>query len=221
MTPHIPPHAHAAARDPATEKPDTHVENTSASQIKCNSSNDGENAKIESSKVMCASCGKERMKPQRCTTCKDIVYCGTLCQKRDWQQHKHLCQRIAEAASERRQGENNRSVNEKNKNKVYLRAMIVRIIGLMAEYTGVPEEERNTREAKRFVADVCLERMTETALDWQKLRQETEPKTKQCNRILPNAGMMQMCGFMKYKYWTRWKVQREQRERVTRGRPRS
>ena len=41
----------------------------------------------------CGHCNKKGMGFKRCSTCKDILYCGTACQNADWKRHKKKCRR--------------------------------------------------------------------------------------------------------------------------------
>ncbi|MCH9624968.1 MAG: hypothetical protein S4CHLAM123_01300 [Chlamydiales bacterium] len=40
----------------------------------------------------CEKCGKTDQKLLRCVQCKSVWYCGLDCQKRDWPEHKRVCQ---------------------------------------------------------------------------------------------------------------------------------
>ena len=40
---------------------------------------------------VCAHCGVEAFKMQRCSGCKTVAYCDRICQKRHWKQHKAFC----------------------------------------------------------------------------------------------------------------------------------
>ena len=39
----------------------------------------------------CDSCGKSGVKLWRCEGCKEVRYCGSVCQKRDWPSHEENC----------------------------------------------------------------------------------------------------------------------------------
>ena len=41
---------------------------------------------------MCAFCGKHTGKFQTCGSCKKVMYCNRECQKKDWKNHKTICQ---------------------------------------------------------------------------------------------------------------------------------
>ena len=44
-----------------------------------------------SSTKKCDSCGKSGVKLWRCEGCKEVRYCGSVCQKRDWATHEENC----------------------------------------------------------------------------------------------------------------------------------
>lgn len=48
-------------------------------------------SEMAASKATCAHCGKEGVGFQRCSTCKQISYCGAQCQKAAWKGHKKIC----------------------------------------------------------------------------------------------------------------------------------
>ena len=57
-------------------------------------------AAVESDKaaafgLVCANCGSSEAAPgvklQRCTGCKDVVYCDKRCARRNWKRHKPDC----------------------------------------------------------------------------------------------------------------------------------
>eukprot|EP01083_Nonionella_stella_P214337 772361_1 len=39
----------------------------------------------------CAKCSKSTVKPQRCSRCKSVWYCGQNCQAADWKHHRKYC----------------------------------------------------------------------------------------------------------------------------------
>ena len=39
----------------------------------------------------CAFCGDSNSKLFKCSECKNVLYCGRLCQKSDWKMHKLVC----------------------------------------------------------------------------------------------------------------------------------
>ena len=43
-------------------------------------------------KVARSGCGS--IKLRRCNSCKLVKYCGVVCQKNDWQEHKRICKMI-------------------------------------------------------------------------------------------------------------------------------
>jgi len=51
----------------------------------------------EADDEVCASCGRSgcgSIKLRRCNSCKLVKYCGVVCQKNDWQEHKRICKMI-------------------------------------------------------------------------------------------------------------------------------
>lgn len=47
----------------------------------------------------CQKCGKEERKDgprlMKCSRCRNVMYCGTECQKADWKGHKSYCSKVA------------------------------------------------------------------------------------------------------------------------------
>jgi len=39
----------------------------------------------------CAHCGKQSAKNKRCSICKEVSYCGAVCQNAAWKKHKKIC----------------------------------------------------------------------------------------------------------------------------------
>ena len=54
-------------------------------------------AKIERDldKLMCSVCSNAPDDIQMCEVCSDVRYCGAVCQKKSWKQHKFVCKMIA------------------------------------------------------------------------------------------------------------------------------
>jgi len=55
---------------------------------------------VENIKNQCARCGAQRsdeVKLKACAGCKIVLYCSRQCQTQDWDGHKDLCRKMAEA----------------------------------------------------------------------------------------------------------------------------
>ena len=55
---------------------------------------------VENVKNQCARCGAQRsdeVKLKACAGCKMLLYCSRQCQTQDWDGHKDLCRKMAEA----------------------------------------------------------------------------------------------------------------------------